>query len=72
LLAQTVAERLARAGLHSMLVWVLADNPARHFYEALGGQQVRGQQITIGGVTLDEIAYGWTDTGRLVSRTNSA
>jgi hypothetical protein len=26
------------------------------------------QQITIGGVTLDEIAYGWTDTGVLTSR----
>ena len=23
------------------------------------------QQITIGGVTLDEIGYGWTDTGVL-------
>ena len=68
LLAQTVAERLARAGLHSMLVWVLADNPARHFYEALGGQQARRQQITIGEVTLDEIGYGWTDTGVLASR----
>jgi hypothetical protein len=26
------------------------------------------QQITIGGVTLDEIGYGWTDTGVLASR----
>ena len=68
LLAQTVAERLARDGLHSMLVWVLADNPARHFYEALGGQQARRQQITMGGVTLDEIGYGWTDTGILARR----
>ena len=26
------------------------------------------QQITIGGVTLDEIGYGWTDTGILARR----
>jgi ribosomal protein S18 acetylase RimI-like enzyme len=68
LLAQAVAERLARAGLHAMLVWVLANNPARHFYEALGGLQARRQQITIAGVTLDDIGYGWTDTGILASR----
>jgi len=26
------------------------------------------QRITIGGVTLDEIGYGWTDTGVLTGR----
>jgi hypothetical protein len=40
---------------------VLADNPARHFYETLGGQQVTKSQIEIGGVKLDEVAYGWLD-----------
>ncbi len=44
-----------------MLVRVLAENPARKFYEALGGQLLKAKPIEIGGATLDEVAYGWTD-----------
>ena len=64
-LAQAVADRLAAAGLRAMLVWVLADNPMRRFYEALGGRLVRRKQVEIGGVALDEVAYGWSDTAAL-------
>jgi hypothetical protein len=39
-----------------MLVWVLADNPACMFYEAIGGQKVYEKQIDIGGVMLNEVA----------------
>ncbi len=53
------AEGLRQRGLASLLVWVLADNHARRFYEALGGQFVREQDITIGGQRLREVAYGW-------------
>jgi FR47-like protein len=60
-LVGAVVKRLARAGIDSMLVWVLAANPSRRFYEALGGRQVCEKQIEIGGVMLDEIAYGWAD-----------
>jgi L-amino acid N-acyltransferase YncA len=66
-LTLTIVVRLAQAGIHSMLVWVLAENPSRRFYEALGGQVIRQKPIEIGGVTLDEVAYGWTDT-RLLQR----
>ena len=45
-------------GWHSMLTWVLADNPSRGFYEALGGAEVRLETIAIGGTELVEIAYG--------------
>ena len=61
-LTLSIAERLRVLGLHSMLVWVLVDNPAYRFYEALGGQKLHGKQIEVGGVTLNEVAYGWTDT----------
>jgi L-amino acid N-acyltransferase YncA len=61
-LASTVAKRLAREGMPSMLVWVLADNYARGFYERLGGALVGEQVVNIGGVGLREIAYGWPDT----------
>jgi GNAT superfamily N-acetyltransferase len=64
-LSFAVVERLARAGIRSMLIWVLADNPARRFYEALGGREVDRKQVEIGGAVLDEVAYGWSDTGVL-------
>jgi HAD superfamily hydrolase (TIGR01509 family) len=60
-LARAVAERLAEAGPRSLLVWVLADNPSRCFYEALGGELVRQGKIEIGGVVYDKVAYGWSD-----------
>jgi len=60
-LARIVAERLATMGHDAMLVWVLAANPARHFYAALGGLPVREKAITMGDVSLTEVAYGWTD-----------
>jgi ribosomal protein S18 acetylase RimI-like enzyme len=61
-LVRVIVERLAQAGLHSMLVWVLADNRSRGFYETLGGQSVRQGRIEIGGVVFDKVAYGWSDT----------
>jgi ribosomal protein S18 acetylase RimI-like enzyme len=60
-LFQAVARDLAADGFRSLLVWVLADNPSRRFYEALGGEKVAAKPITIGGVTLEEVAYGWKD-----------
>ncbi|OLC25785.1 MAG: hypothetical protein AUG06_04050 [Actinobacteria bacterium 13_1_20CM_2_65_11] len=51
---------LREMGLADMIIWVLSDNqPARVFYERLGGVYVRSQPITIGAVTLEEVSYGW-------------
>ncbi|MEH2300278.1 MAG: GNAT family N-acetyltransferase [Nostoc sp.] len=61
-LISTVATRLLQSVISSILVWVLADNPASGFYQSLGGQQVNQKQIEIGTVQLVEVAYGWTDT----------
>jgi ribosomal protein S18 acetylase RimI-like enzyme len=36
-LTVVMARRLADNGRTGMMVWVLADNPAPHFYERLGG-----------------------------------
>jgi ribosomal protein S18 acetylase RimI-like enzyme len=58
-LAATVALSLAASGLSSMLVWVLALNPACAFYEAIGGQLIGERQATVGGRELREVAYGW-------------
>ncbi len=51
-----------------MLVWVLADNPSRYFYEAMGGKLLGSQEVKVGGVTLKEVAYGWENIRNLTER----
>lgn len=60
-LVVTVAAKLAKLNLNSMLAWVLGDNSACRFYEILGGHKVDEHQTKRAGVLLKEIAYGWTD-----------
>ncbi|HSL29057.1 MAG TPA: GNAT family N-acetyltransferase [Anaerolineales bacterium] len=48
-------------GLKSMLVWVIAENPYRRFYESLGGIFVREKHQEIGGKIITEAGYGWID-----------
>jgi GNAT superfamily N-acetyltransferase len=66
-LIATVVQQLTRAGMPSLLVWVLADNPARRFYETLGGQYVYDKQVSIGNAQLVEVAYGWRNARLLVA-----
>jgi GNAT superfamily N-acetyltransferase len=59
-LVRAVVEGLRGLGLVGMIVWVLRDNqPARRFYERLGGVYAGSQPITIGSTSLEEVAYGW-------------
>jgi GNAT superfamily N-acetyltransferase len=60
-LVVTLAKKLIDSGHDSMLVWVLAKNPYRKFYEKLGGKYLRSKQVEIGGTSYEEIAYGWKD-----------
>jgi GNAT superfamily N-acetyltransferase len=62
-LFQAVIERLRAAGHQSILVWVLAQNLSRYFYEKMGGIYVTEKEIEIGGATLPEVAYGWQFRG---------
>jgi GNAT superfamily N-acetyltransferase len=64
-LVRAVVEKLGRSGIDSMLVWVLADNPAYQFYAALGGKRVHEKELEIGGKPLIEVAYGWLNTRSL-------
>lgn len=68
-LVGAVAARLIEQGHRSMLVWVLADNPSRRFYERLGGEPLhRDTTLAIGGDDLVEVAYGWRDLRALSAR----
>jgi ribosomal protein S18 acetylase RimI-like enzyme len=66
MLCREVARNLKSQALDSMLVWVLADNPSKGFYERLGGRRVREKEITIGGKVLTEWGYGWKNLDSLV------
>jgi ribosomal protein S18 acetylase RimI-like enzyme len=67
-LTQVVVRRLIEQGMHSLLIRVLkANEPARRFYEALGGQFVLEEQIEEDGTVLDQVAYGWKDATSLLS-----
>jgi GNAT superfamily N-acetyltransferase len=61
LLVRHFVRELRARGFGSMAVWVLAANPFRKFYEALGGKVVAEQQIERGGQSFTESAYGWQD-----------
>jgi GNAT superfamily N-acetyltransferase len=65
-LVKPIAAHLLKLGHRGMLVWVLAANPARHFYERLGGVEVVRKEIVIGGAALEEIGCGWADCSMLV------
>jgi ribosomal protein S18 acetylase RimI-like enzyme len=68
-LVKAVVEDLSNQ-YHSMLVWVLADNPSRYFYENIGAKYVRESKITIAEKELVEIAYGWSNIQELKTKLN--
>ena len=57
-----LSNRLAQRKLKGLFLWVLADNTARKFYEALGGHEVSEIARDFAGVSLREIGYGWAET----------
>jgi ribosomal protein S18 acetylase RimI-like enzyme len=65
LLVRRFARELIERGFRSMAVWVLAENPSRKFYEALGGRVIAEKEIERDGRSHAEIAYGWRDLSGL-------
>ena len=52
---------------NTALVWVLALNPSRFFYEVMGGKRVSEREEKIWGTVLTEISYGWNDLKRALN-----
>lgn len=65
ILFKKAVEGLTLAGITSMKVWVLRDNPAKQFYRSLGGQYLGEEIIEIGSQKLIEECFGWPDLLRL-------
>jgi ribosomal protein S18 acetylase RimI-like enzyme len=56
---------LIDGGLDSAFLWVLADNPSRFFYEAMGGRRIGERDERLWGAVVHEVAYGWRDLSSL-------
>lgn len=69
-LVNALVTRLIQEGMTTLLLWVLAANPAQKFYERLGGQLVYEKTVTIAGMPLMEIAYGWRDAHTITELSN--
>ncbi len=52
---------LVARGNSDALIWVLSANPARFFYEAVGGSPVAARKEAFAGAMLDETGYAWPD-----------
>jgi GNAT superfamily N-acetyltransferase len=50
---------LVERGMASFMLWVLDGNPTSGFYEHMGGKVIGSKQDEIGGVVVNELAYGW-------------
>jgi ribosomal protein S18 acetylase RimI-like enzyme len=61
-LFMAASNRLSLYGLSGLFVWVLADNPARRFYEHMGGEVVTEAHRNFAGKPLTELGYGWPQT----------
>jgi L-amino acid N-acyltransferase YncA len=60
-LVETLVRDLRAEGFRSMVVWVLALNPAVHFYKRLGAIEIARKTVDIGGALLDDRVMGWPD-----------
>lgn len=60
-------EALLVGGSRSALIWVLAGNPARFFYQTAGGAWIAVREERLWGATLREMAYGWDDLEQAVA-----
>jgi len=68
-LVAAISRALMDSGCKSLFLWVLAENPARKFYERLGGKLI--SEKPWGGslefcIAIQEVAYGWPDIRCLV------
>lgn len=68
LLLLALFARLVECGHRSALIWVVQANPARFFYERLGGALVLQRAIPLGGEMVAALGYGWRDLGAALDR----
>jgi len=65
-------QRMLAEGQSSAMLWVLAANPSRYFYERLGGRRIADRQLDMGRFGVPAVAYGWPDLVDAVQRSGRA
>ena len=60
-LLDAMFRQLRADGFDTAILWMLARNPTRFFYEGLGGERVGERVDTMAGVDVEEVAFGWHD-----------
>ena len=60
-LLDAMLRQLQADGYDTAILWMLADNPARFFYEGLGGALVGRRADRMAGTHVEEVAYAWRD-----------
>lgn len=58
-LTEAFLAKLRAQGLGQVGVWVIAENPALGFYEALGARPVGEKVVDMGGALVKELALAW-------------
>ncbi len=58
-LVYRVSQVFRQRNWNTMMVWALAENPSRRFYEKLGGRIIAQDIDKYRGFTAPVIAYGW-------------
>jgi GNAT superfamily N-acetyltransferase len=58
-LMTVIARHLRENGHATLMLWTHVRNPARGFYEAMGGVAARTTQRTLKGIVYDDVGYGW-------------
>ncbi len=60
-LLDALFRQLRADGCDTAVLWMLADNPTRFFYEGLGGARVGHRVDTMAGLDVEETAFAWRD-----------
>jgi ribosomal protein S18 acetylase RimI-like enzyme len=60
-LLDAMFRQLQADGCDTVILWMLANNPSRFFYEGLGGAVVGRRLDRMSGTEVEEVAYAWRD-----------
>ena len=65
-LLRAAVEDMEERGCRSVMLWTLKGNPARKWYERLGGKVLGEKRFQVDGWDIVELAYGWETLSTLL------
>ena len=71
-LMRAMGAHLRAVGCRSAMLWVLEENPARWFYQRLGGRPVARETIRVAGQAVEQMAFVWDPIESLLQATAPA